>query len=97
MKLAEDSGISFNFTLKDIIRSFELSGKVAKPVPGAKVKEETLSNAIRALMNEFERRFNGGIFMYEEGVDYITIPDAAFLTCLILQQVGLLLWKMQES
>ena len=69
LKLAEDSGISFNFTLKDIIRSFELSGKVAKPVPGTKVKEETLSNAIRALMNEFERRFNGGIFMYEEGVD----------------------------
>ena len=82
LKLAEDSGISFNFTLKDIIRSFELSGKVAKPVPGAKVKEETLSNAIRALMNEFERRFNGGIFMYEEGVDYITIPDAAFFDML---------------
>jgi len=49
LKLAEDSGISFNFTLRDIRRSFELSGKVAKPVPGAKVKEETLSNAIRPL------------------------------------------------
>ena len=82
LKLAEDSAISFNFTLKDIIRSFELSGKAAKPVPGAKVKEETLSNAIRALMNEFERRFNGGIFMYEGGVDYITIPDAAFFDML---------------
>ena len=82
LKLAEDSAISFNFTLKDIIRSFELSGKAAKPVPEQKVKEETLSNAIRALMNEFERRFNGGIFMYEGGVDYITIPDAAFFDML---------------
>lgn len=82
LKLAEDSGINFNFTLKDIIRSFELSGKAAKPVRGAKVKEETLSNAIRTLMNEFERRFNGGIFMYERGVDYITIPDTAFFDLL---------------
>jgi len=82
LKLAEDSGISFNFTLRDIRRSFELSGKVAKPISGAKVKEETLSNAVRALMNEFERRFNGGIFMYEEGVDYITIPDTAFFDLL---------------
>lgn len=31
LKLAEDSGINFNFTLRDIRRSFELSGKVAKP------------------------------------------------------------------
>jgi len=82
LKLAEDSGISFNFTLRDVRRSFELIGKIAQPVTGAKVKEETLSNAIRALMNEFERRFNGGIFMYEEGVDYITVPDAAFFDLL---------------
>jgi hypothetical protein len=82
LKLAEDFGISFNFTLRDIRRSFELSGNTAKPVPGAKVKEETLSNAIRALMNEFERRYNGGIFIYEEGVDYITIPDTAFFDLL---------------
>ncbi len=82
LKLAEDSGISFNFTLRDIRRSFELQGKTAKPVIGAKVKEDTLSNAIRALMNDFERRFNGGIFMYEEGVDYITIPDSAFFDLL---------------
>lgn len=82
LKLAEDSGITFNFTLKDIRRSFELSGKVAERVSTAKVKEETLSNAIRALINEFERRFNGGIFMYEEGVDYITIPDSAFFDLL---------------
>ncbi len=82
LKLAEDSGISFNFTLRDIRRSFELHGKDAKPVPGAKVKEETLSNAIRALMSEFERRYNGGIFMYEEGVDYITVPDTAFFDLL---------------
>jgi len=82
LKLAEDSGITFNFTLRDIRRSFELSGKIAKPVHGAKIKEETLSNAIRALMNEFERRFNGGIFMYEEGVDYITVPDSAFFDLL---------------
>lgn len=78
LKLAEESGISFNFTLRDIRRSFELSGKTAKPAQGAKVKEETLSNAIRTLMNEFERRYNSGIFKYEEGVDYITIPDSAF-------------------
>ena len=82
LKLAEDSGISFNFTLRDIRRSFELCGKTAKPLPNAKVKEETLSNAIRALMNEFERRYNGGIFMYEEGVDYITFPDSAFFDLL---------------
>lgn len=82
LKLAEDSGITFNFTLRDIRKSFELYGKKAKPVKGAKVKEETLSNAIRALMNEFERRYNGGIFMYEEGVDYITIPDSAFFDLL---------------
>lgn len=82
LKLAEDSGMSFNFTLRDIRRSFELRGKTAKPIAGAKVKEETLSNAIRALMNEFERRYNGGIFMYEEGVDYITIPDTAFFDLL---------------
>ncbi|MCM8808046.1 MAG: BREX-1 system adenine-specific DNA-methyltransferase PglX, partial [Candidatus Omnitrophica bacterium] len=82
LKLAEDSGINFNFTLRDIRRSFELSGKIAKPVSGAKVKEETLSNAIRTLMNDFERRFNGGIFMYEEGVDYITVPDSAFFDLL---------------
>jgi hypothetical protein len=67
LKLAEDSGISFNFTLRDIRQSFELRGKTAKPLPNAKVKEETLSNAIRMLMSEFERRYNGGIFMYEEG------------------------------
>ncbi|MEO0297385.1 MAG: hypothetical protein ABIN23_08070, partial [candidate division WOR-3 bacterium] len=30
-------------------------------------------------MNDFERRFNGGIFMYEEGVDYVTFPDSAFI------------------
>jgi len=82
LKLAEDSGINFNFTLRDIRRSFELSGRIAKPVQGAKVKEETLSNAIRALMHEFERRFNGGIFMYEEGVEYITVPDSAFIDLL---------------
>jgi len=82
LKLAEDSGISFNFTLRDIRKSFELRNRTAKPLPGAKVKEETLSNAIRALMNEFERRYNGGIFMYEEGVDYITIPDTAFFDLL---------------
>lgn len=82
LKLAEDSGITFNFTLRDIRRSFELHGEKAKPIKGAKVKEETLSNAIRALMNEFERRYNGGIFMYEEGVDYITIPDIAFFDLL---------------
>lgn len=82
LKLAEDSGISFNYTLRDIRRSFELYGKTAKPLPNAKVKEETLSNAIRALMGEFERRYNGGIFMYEEGVDYITIPDSAFFDLL---------------
>uniref|UniRef100_A0A7C3UWU6 site-specific DNA-methyltransferase (adenine-specific) n=1 Tax=candidate division WOR-3 bacterium TaxID=2052148 RepID=A0A7C3UWU6_UNCW3 len=82
LKLAEDSGITFNFTLKDIRRSFELFGKIAKPIQGAKVKEDTLSNAIRTLMNEFERRFNGGIFMYEEGVDYITVPDSAFFDLL---------------
>ncbi|MCL0089895.1 N-6 DNA methylase [Dehalococcoidia bacterium] len=82
LKLAEDSGISFNFTLRDIRRSFELQGKTAKPLASAKVKEETLSNAIRALMNEFERRYNGGIFMYEEGVDYITIPDSTFFDLL---------------
>lgn len=82
LKLAEDSGINFNFNLRDIRRSFELQGKIAKLVPGAKVKEETLSNAIRVLMNEFERRFNGGIFMYEEGVDYITVPDTAFFDLL---------------
>lgn len=82
LKLAEDSGISFNFTLRDIRQSFRLDNKIAKPVPGAKVKEETLSNAIRALMSEFERRYNGGIFMYEEGVDYITVPDSAFFDLL---------------
>jgi hypothetical protein len=82
LKLAEDSGISFNFTLRDIRQSFELRGKTAKPLPNAKVKEETLSNAIRMLMSEFERRYNGGIFMYEEGVDYITIPDSAFIDLL---------------
>lgn len=82
LKLAEDSGISFNFTLRDIRRSFELCGKTAKPLPNAKVKEETLSNAVRALMSEFERRYNGGIFMYEEGVDYITFPDSAFFDLL---------------
>lgn len=82
LKLAEDSGISFNYTLRDIRRSFELHGKTAKPLPNAKVKEETLSNAIRALMGEFERRYNGGIFMYEEGVDYITVPDSAFFELL---------------
>ncbi|MCL0056442.1 BREX-1 system adenine-specific DNA-methyltransferase PglX [Dehalococcoidia bacterium] len=82
LKLAEDSGISFNFTLRDIRRSFESQGKTAKPLASAKVKEETLSNAIRALMNEFERRYNGGIFMYEEGVDYITIPDSTFFDLL---------------
>jgi len=82
LKLAEDSGISFNFTLRDIRQSFELRGKTAKPLSPAKVKEETLSNAIRALMSEFERRYNGGIFMYEEGVDYITIPDSAFIDLL---------------
>jgi Alw26I/Eco31I/Esp3I family type II restriction m6 adenine DNA methyltransferase len=82
LKLAEDAGISFNFTLRDIRKSFELHGKTAKPVPGAKVKEETLNNAIRTLMSEFERRYNGGIFMYEEGVDYITIPDSAFIDLL---------------
>jgi len=82
LKLAEDAGISFNFTLRDIRRSFELRGKTAKPLPNAKVKEETLSNAIRALMSEFERRYNGGIFMYEEGVDYITVPDPAFFDLL---------------
>jgi len=82
LKLAEDSGISFNFTLRDIKRSFELYGKTAKHLPNAKVKEETLSNAIRALMGEFERRYNGGIFMYEEGVDYITVPDSAFFDLL---------------
>lgn len=82
LKLAEDSGISFNFTLGDIRRSFELSGKAAKSVRGAKVKEETLSNAVRVLMNEFERRYNGGIFMYEEGVDYLTVPDTAFFDLL---------------
>jgi len=82
LKLAEDSGVSFNFTLRDIRKSFELHGKTAKPLKGAKVKEETLSNAIRELMNEFERRYNGGIFMYEEGVDYITIPDSAFFDLL---------------
>jgi len=82
LKLAEDSGIFFNFTLRDIRRSFELHGKTAKPLLNAKVKEETLSNAIRALMSEFERRYNGGIFMYEEGVDYITVPDSAFFDLL---------------
>ncbi len=84
LKLAEDSGINFNFTLGDIKRSFELSGsrEKAAAVKGAKIKEETLSNAIRTLMNEFERRYNGGIFMYEEGVDYITIPDSAFFDLL---------------
>jgi hypothetical protein len=82
LKLAEDAGISFNFTLRDIRKSFELHGKTAKPVPDAKVKEETLNNAIRTLMSEFERRYNGGIFMYEEGVDYITIPDSAFIDLL---------------
>ena len=82
LKLAEDSGMTFNFTLRDIRKSFGLYGKTAKPIPGAKVKEETLSNAIRALINEFERRFNGGVFMYEEGVDYITIPDSAFFDLL---------------
>jgi len=82
LKLAEDSGISFNYTLRDIRRSFELYGKTAKPLSNAKVKEETLSNAIRGLMSEFERRYNGGIFMYEEGVDYITIPDSAFFDLL---------------
>jgi len=82
LKLAEDSGISFNFTLRDIRKSFELHGSTAKSITGAKVKEETLSNAIRTLMNEFERRYNGGIFMYEEGVDYITIPDTAFFDLL---------------
>ncbi|MCM8807774.1 MAG: N-6 DNA methylase [candidate division WOR-3 bacterium] len=82
LKLAEDSGISFNFTLRDLRRSFELQGKTAKLGEGAKVKEETLSNAIKALMNDFERRFNGGIFMYEEGVDYITLPDSAFIDLL---------------
>jgi len=82
LKLAEDSGISFGFTLRDIKRSFELIGNKAKPVIDAKVKEETLSNAIRSLMSEFERRYNGGIFMYEEGVDYITIPDSAFFDLL---------------
>jgi Alw26I/Eco31I/Esp3I family type II restriction m6 adenine DNA methyltransferase len=82
LKLAEDFGVEINFTLKDIRRSFELLGKTAKPLSGAKVKEETLSNAIRALMSEFERRYNGGIFMYKEGVDYITIPDTAFFDLL---------------
>jgi len=82
LKLAEDSGISFNYILRDIRRSFELHGKTAKPLANAKVKEETLSNAIRALMGEFERRYNGGIFMYEEGVDYITVPDSAFFDLL---------------
>jgi len=82
LKLAEDFGVKINFTLKDIRRSFELLGKTAKPLSGAKVKEETLSNAIRALMSEFERRYNGGIFMYKEGVDYITIPDTAFFDLL---------------
>jgi len=82
LKLAEDSGITFGFTLRDIRRSFELSGKTARPVKNAKVKEETLSNAVKALMSEFERRYNGGIFMYEEGVDYITIPDSAFFDLL---------------
>jgi len=82
LKLAEDSGIIFNFTLRDIRRSFELYGKIAKPVQNAEVKEETLRNAISALVNEFERRFNGGIFMYEEGVDYITVPDSAFFDLL---------------
>jgi hypothetical protein len=82
LKLAEDSGIIFNFTLRDIKRSFELSEKIAKPVPGAKVKEDTLNNAIRALMHEFERRFNGGIFMYKEGIEYIRVPDSAFFDLL---------------
>ena len=35
-------------------------------------------------MGEFERRYNGGIFMYEEGVDYITVPDSAFFDLLEL-------------